>query len=85
MTIRVGLMGFGRIGRNVFRMLHRRADVEVAAIADIADPAGLTYLLRYDSIYGRFPGRVEFADDALRRRTAGSVSRLGRAWRRPVG
>lgn len=65
MTIRVGLMGFGRIGRNVFRMLDRRTDIEVAAIADIADPAGLTYLLRYDSIYGRFPGRVELADGAL--------------------
>lgn len=65
MTIRVGLMGFGRIGRNVFRMLDRRTDIEVAAIADIADPAGLAYLLRYDSIYGRFPRQVELADGAL--------------------
>jgi glyceraldehyde 3-phosphate dehydrogenase len=59
MTTRVGLMGFGRIGRNVFRMLHGRLDLEVAAIADIVDPAGLTYLLKYDSIYGRFPIPVE--------------------------
>jgi len=65
MTIRIGLMGFGRIGRNVFRMLDRRTDLEVVAIADIADPEGLTYLLRYDSIYGRYPRRVEFADGAL--------------------
>lgn len=65
MTIRIGLMGFGRIGRNVFRMLDRRTDIEVAAIADIADPEGLTYLLRYDSIYGRFPRRIELADGSL--------------------
>ncbi len=62
---RVGLMGFGRIGRNVFRMLHDHPRLEVAAIADIADPAGLTYLLKYDSIYGRFPRPLEFADDNL--------------------
>jgi glyceraldehyde 3-phosphate dehydrogenase len=54
---RIGLMGFGRIGRNVFRMIHDHPDLEVAAIADISDPAGLTYLLKYDSIYGRFPSR----------------------------
>ncbi len=62
---RVGLMGFGRIGRNVFRMLHDHPHLEVAAIADIADPVGLTYLLKYDSIYGRFPRPVEFADANL--------------------
>lgn len=56
---RVGLMGFGRIGRNVFRLLQSADGVEVAAIADIADPAALTYLLKYDSIYGRFPKPVE--------------------------
>ena len=64
-AIRVGLMGFGRIGRNVFRLLHEREDLEIAAIADIADPAALTYLLKYDSIYGRFPGEVEYADGVL--------------------
>lgn len=62
---RIGLMGFGRIGRNVFRMVRNHPSLEVAAIADIADPAGLTYLLKYDSIYGRFPGHVELADNAL--------------------
>ncbi len=56
---RVGLMGFGRIGRNVFRLLEAAGDVEVAAIVDTADPAALTYLLKYDSIYGRFPKPVE--------------------------
>jgi glyceraldehyde 3-phosphate dehydrogenase len=51
-------MGFGRIGRNVFRLLHDKDDVEIGAIADIAEPAALAYLLKYDSIYGRFPGTV---------------------------
>lgn len=62
---RIGLMGFGRIGRNVFRMVHDHPSLEVAAIADISDPTGLTYLLKYDSIYGRFPGYVELADGSL--------------------
>jgi glyceraldehyde 3-phosphate dehydrogenase len=62
---RIGLMGFGRIGRNVFRMIKDHPALEVAAIADIADPAGLTYLLKYDSIYGRFPVPVEYEGDAI--------------------
>ncbi len=64
-TARIGLMGFGRIGRNVFRLLHDRDDLDVVAIADIADPEALTYLLKYDSIYGRFPGDVEYSDSSL--------------------
>jgi glyceraldehyde 3-phosphate dehydrogenase len=62
MTTRIGLMGFGRIGRNVMRLLHNRADLDVVAISDIADPEALTYLLKYDSIYGRFPLPVTYAD-----------------------
>ncbi len=66
MTVaRIGLMGFGRIGRNVFRLLHDRDDLDVVAIADIADPDALTYLLKYDSIYGRFPTEVEHTDGHL--------------------
>src|SRR4030042_4729001 len=53
---RVGLMGFGRIGRNVFRQLEGHPDIEVAAIVDIADPKALVYLLKYDSVFGRFHG-----------------------------
>lgn len=64
-TTRLGLMGFGRIGRNVFRLLHDRDDLDVVAISDIAEPQALTYLLKYDSIYGRFPTEVEFNDDHL--------------------
>lgn len=62
---RIGLMGFGRIGRNVFRLLHGRDDIEVVAINDVADPEALTYLLKYDSLYGRFPGSVSYADGWL--------------------
>jgi glyceraldehyde 3-phosphate dehydrogenase len=64
-TARIGLMGFGRIGRNVFRLLHNRNDLDVVAIADIAKPEALTYLLKYDSIYGRFPVEVEHRDGQL--------------------
>ncbi len=62
---RIGLMGFGRIGRNVFRLLHNRDSLNVVAINDIADPEALTYLLKYDSIYGRFPAEVSYADGKL--------------------
>ncbi len=64
-TARIGLMGFGRIGRNVFRLLHNRADLDIVAIADVAKPEALTYLLKYDSIYGRFPLEVEYRDGQL--------------------
>lgn len=63
---RVGLMGFGRIGRNVFRLLDADGSIEVGAIADTSDPAGLTYLLKYDSIYGRFPKPVELEGSILK-------------------
>jgi glyceraldehyde 3-phosphate dehydrogenase len=59
---RVGLMGFGRIGRNVFRQLEGHPRIEVAAIADIADPKALVYLLKYDSVFGRFPKKVALDD-----------------------
>jgi glyceraldehyde 3-phosphate dehydrogenase len=62
---RIGLMGFGRIGRNLFRQLADRDDLEIVAIADRADPGALTYLLKYDSIYGRFGHDVGYADGSL--------------------
>src|SRR5262245_28166234 len=51
-------MGFGRIGRNIFRLVYDRSDIEVAAIVDIAEPAALAYLLRFDTVHGRFPEPV---------------------------
>jgi glyceraldehyde 3-phosphate dehydrogenase len=58
---RIGLMGFGRIGRNVFRQVRDRSDIEVAAIVDIADPMALAYLLKHDTIFGA-TRRAAFAD-----------------------
>ena len=48
MAVRIGIMGFGRIGRNVFRILYSREDIEVAATVHIADPEALVYLLKFD-------------------------------------
>lgn len=65
MSVRVGLMGFGRIGRNIFRILYNRDDIQVAAICDIADHKALEYLLRYDTIMGRFPDKISIKDGHL--------------------
>jgi glyceraldehyde 3-phosphate dehydrogenase len=66
MPVRVGINGFGRIGRNLFRAAHEAGtDLEFVAVNDITDPSTLAHLLKYDSILGRFPGRVEARDDAL--------------------
>ncbi len=64
-STRIGLMGFGRIGRNVFRLLHGNDDLDVVAIADVAQPEALTYLLKYDSIYGRFPAEISYGEGTL--------------------
>jgi glyceraldehyde 3-phosphate dehydrogenase len=62
--MRIAINGFGRIGRNVYRVCHQKG-LEVVSINDITDAPTLAYLLRYDSIHGRFPGKVEVAKDAL--------------------
>jgi len=62
--MKVGINGFGRIGRQVFRILHSRG-VEVALINDLTDNKTLAHLLKYDSIYGRFPGEVAYDDQYL--------------------
>jgi glyceraldehyde 3-phosphate dehydrogenase len=66
MAVKVGINGFGRIGRNVFRAAHEScADVEIVAVNDITDAGTLGHLLKYDSVFGRFPGTVEATGDAL--------------------
>jgi glyceraldehyde 3-phosphate dehydrogenase (phosphorylating) len=66
MTVTVGINGFGRIGRNFFRAATEAgADLEVVAVNDIADTETLAHLLKYDSVYGRFPGRVEELEGAI--------------------
>lgn len=66
MTIRVGINGFGRIGRMAFRAAIKDfTDIEVVAINDLLDPEYLAYMLKYDSVHGRFHGEVEVHDGNL--------------------
>jgi glyceraldehyde 3-phosphate dehydrogenase len=65
MGMRISINGFGRIGRNVFRLLAGRDDAEVVHINDITDAKTLAYLLKYDSVHGPFQGTVEAADGAI--------------------
>lgn len=65
MSIRVGINGFGRIGRMVFRAMMDRGGYEVIAINDLTDSATLAYLLKYDSVHGQYNGTVEAVDDGL--------------------
>ncbi|HEV2853170.1 MAG TPA: glyceraldehyde 3-phosphate dehydrogenase NAD-binding domain-containing protein [Thermoanaerobaculia bacterium] len=61
----IGLMGLGRIGRNVFRILYKSNEMRVQAVSDVADPAALAYLLRFDTILGRFPDEISIKNDHL--------------------
>ncbi len=67
MAIRIGINGFGRIGRNVFRIMWSRPnDFEVVAINDLTNPAGMAHLLKYDSVFGKFEGTVEAGANELK-------------------
>ncbi|CAM3540892.1 type I glyceraldehyde-3-phosphate dehydrogenase [Isoptericola cucumis] len=66
MTIRVGINGFGRIGRNFYRALvESGADIEVVGVNDLTDNKTLAHLLKYDTVLGRFPKTVEYDDDNI--------------------
>jgi glyceraldehyde 3-phosphate dehydrogenase len=66
MAVKVGINGFGRIGRNLFRAAHAAgSDLDFVAVNDVADTGTLAHLLKYDSILGRFPGEVEEGDGSL--------------------
>lgn len=62
---KVGINGFGRIGRNVFRIAAANPEIEVVAVNDLTDAATLAHLLKYDSVHGKFNGTVEAKDNAL--------------------
>jgi glyceraldehyde 3-phosphate dehydrogenase len=64
MTVRIGVNGFGRIGRLVVRGAHER-DIEVVGVNDVVNVATLAHLLKYDSTFGRYPGSVEVDDGSL--------------------
>lgn len=63
--IKVGINGFGRIGRLVFRNIINRDDMEVVGINDLLDATNMAYMLRYDSVHGRFNGTIEVIDGNL--------------------
>jgi glyceraldehyde 3-phosphate dehydrogenase len=66
MTVKIGINGFGRIGRQIFRIAWERPDeFEVVAVNDITDAQMLAYLLKYDSNYGRFPAEIEVGDGSF--------------------
>jgi len=64
-ALRIAINGFGRIGRLVYRILHKMKDVEVVAINDLVHPDNLAYLLKYDTVHGRFAGEVKATADAI--------------------
>ncbi|GGB33992.1 glyceraldehyde-3-phosphate dehydrogenase [Flexivirga endophytica] len=82
MTVRVGINGFGRIGRNFFRaVVASGADIEIVGVNDLTDNASLALLLKYDSILGRFPGDVSSTDTDI---TAGDKTFKAFAERDPA-
>jgi glyceraldehyde 3-phosphate dehydrogenase len=64
-NLKLGINGFGRIGRLVFRVAMERNDVEIVGVNDLLDPDHLAYLLKYDSVHGKFNGTVEVKDGHL--------------------
>ena len=65
MTVKIGINGFGRIGRVVYRIAYNDPDLEVVAVNDLTDAPTLAYLLKYDSTHGRFPDSVDAKDGIL--------------------
>src|SRR6185295_223034 len=67
MSVKIGINGFGRIGRLVFRTIKQRHldELEVVAVNDLFDPATNAHLLKYDSTYGKYPGTVAVQDGDL--------------------
>jgi len=65
MSLKIGINGFGRIGKLVFRLLQEKPDIEIVGINDPADITTLAHLLKYDSAHGRFSGSIEISDNKL--------------------
>jgi len=64
-TIKVGINGFGRIGRLVFRAMTERSNIEVVGINDLINAEYMAYMLKYDSVHGVFPGEVSVEGNDL--------------------
>ncbi|MFC1517552.1 type I glyceraldehyde-3-phosphate dehydrogenase [Candidatus Margulisiibacteriota bacterium] len=65
MSVKIAINGFGRIGRNVFKIALERKGLEVVAINDLTDPKTLAHLLKYDSVHGKFKGEVKAGSDSI--------------------
>ena len=66
MTVKIGINGFGRIGRNFFRAAKKRGfDFDFVGVNDLGDAATMAHLLKYDSVFGRFPGEVSVSGNGL--------------------
>lgn len=65
MSVKVGINGFGRIGRNAFKAAMNKDNYEIVAINDLTDPKTLAHLLKYDSVFGKFDAEIEAKDDAI--------------------
>ena len=63
--MRIAINGFGRIGRSVFRILNQQKDMEVVAINDLSNQESLVYLLKYDTVMGKFVGNVSIKEGIL--------------------
>ena len=67
MAVKVGINGFGRIGRNLFRAAHAAgSDLEFVAVNDLIDAEMIAHLLKYDTVLGRFPGEIEVSGDGIK-------------------
>lgn len=62
---KVAINGLGRIGRAVFKLIHETEDLELVAINDLVDPENLSYLINFDTVYGRYEKKVEYDDDVI--------------------
>jgi glyceraldehyde 3-phosphate dehydrogenase len=77
MSIRVGVNGFGRIGRNFFRAIHAQgADVQIVAVNDLGDIPTMAHLLKYDSVMGRLPAKVTHTSDSIEVEGYGAIKVL---------
>ena len=86
MPVRVGINGFGRIGRNFFRAAKASgADIDIVAVNDLTDAATLAHLLKYDSVLGRYKGDVAHSRRHHRRRRGPSRSSPSRSRRPALG
>src|SRR5271157_2260720 len=65
MAVKVGINGFGRIGRNVFRAALGNPDIDIVAVNDLTSPATLAHLLKYDSILGNLPNEITSSADSI--------------------